>query len=61
MVFVVILVAIAIIGPWIAPHAADEFVAIPDSKPGGGAGLFGTDYLGQDVWSRFLYGGAASS
>ena len=57
LVFVVILVAIAIIGPWIAPHAADEFVAIPNSKPGGDAGLLGSDYLGQDVWSRFLYGG----
>lgn len=55
--FVLILVVIAIIGPWIAPHAADEFVAIPNSKPGGDAGFLGTDYLGQDVWSRFLYGG----
>ena len=54
--FVLVLVAIAVIGPWVAPYASDEFVAIPNSKPGGGA-IFGTDYLGQDVWSRFLYGG----
>ena len=54
--FVLVLVAIAVIGPLIAPYASDEFVAIPNSKPGGGA-VFGTDYLGQDVWSRFLYGG----
>jgi len=54
--FVLVLVAIAIVGPWVAPYAADEFVAIPNSKPGGGA-VFGTDYLGQDVLSRFLYGG----
>ena len=52
-----ILVAIAIVGPWVAPHAADEFVAMPNSKPGGDAGVFGTDYLGQDVLSRFLHGG----
>jgi peptide/nickel transport system permease protein len=56
-VFVLVLVVIAIVGPWVAPHASDEFVAIPNSKPGGDAGMFGTDYLGQDVLSRFLYGG----
>jgi peptide/nickel transport system permease protein len=58
VVFVILLVAIAIFGPMIAPHAADEFIALPNSKPGqNGAGMFGTDYLGQDVLSRFLYGG----
>jgi peptide/nickel transport system permease protein len=54
---VLILVAIAIFGPFFAPHNPSDFVAAPNSTPGGGAGLFGTDYLGQDVWSRFLYGG----
>ncbi len=55
--FVLIVVVIAIVGPFLAPHAADEFVAVPNSPPGGDAGLLGTDYLGQDVLSRFLYGG----
>lgn len=59
LIFVFVLVAIAIVGPWLAPHAPDEFVAIPNSKPGGNAGLFGTDYLGQDVLSRFLHGGGS--
>ncbi len=54
---VLLLVLIAVIGPYIAPHAPDKFVAIPDTPPGGKAGLLGTDYLGQDVLSRFLYGG----
>jgi peptide/nickel transport system permease protein len=58
VVLVLLLVAIALLGPLFAPHAADEFVALPNSKPGqNGAGIFGTDYLGQDVLSRFLYGG----
>jgi len=57
VIFVLVLVVIAIVGPWVAPHAADEFVAIPNSKPGAGTGVFGTDYLGQDVLSRFLRGG----
>jgi peptide/nickel transport system permease protein len=56
LIFVIVLVLIAVVGPWIAPHAPDEFVAIPNSKPGGDA-ILGTDYLGQDVLSRFLYGG----
>ena len=58
VILVLILVVIAIVGPWVAPHAADEFIALPNSKPGqNGAGIFGTDYLGQDILSRFLYGG----
>ncbi len=55
--FVLLLVAVAIIGPFVAPHTPSEFVAIPNSAPGGDAGLLGSDYLGQDVFSRFLYGG----
>jgi peptide/nickel transport system permease protein len=58
VIFVIVLVAIALFGPLVAPHAPDEFIALPNSKPGqNGAGVFGTDYLGQDVLSRFLYGG----
>ncbi len=55
--FVLLLVAVAVIGPFVAPHTPSEFVAIPNSSPGGDAGLLGSDYLGQDVLSRFLYGG----
>jgi peptide/nickel transport system permease protein len=56
LVFVLILVLIAVFGPIIAPHKPADFMGLPNTPPGGGA-LFGTDYLGQDVWSRFLYGG----
>ena len=56
-VLVLVVVGLAVFGPIFAPHASDEFVAIPSSPPGPGTGLFGTDYLGQDVWSRFLDGG----
>jgi len=55
--FVLVLVVIAVVGPFVAPHGPADFVAIPNSQPGGDAGLLGTDYLGQDVLSRFLYGG----
>ncbi|HLL09234.1 MAG TPA: ABC transporter permease [Nocardioidaceae bacterium] len=54
---VLLLVAIAVLGPLVAPHGPSDFVAPNFSPPGGAAGVFGTDYLGQDVFSRFLYGG----
>jgi peptide/nickel transport system permease protein len=54
---ILVVVAIAVIGPYLAPHEPDEFITIPFSPPGGDNGVFGTDYLGQDVLSRFLHGG----
>jgi peptide/nickel transport system permease protein len=54
---ILLLVIVAFVGPYVAPHADDEFVAIPNTPPGGNAGLLGSDYLGQDVFSRFLEGG----
>jgi peptide/nickel transport system permease protein len=47
-------ILIALIGPYIAPHGPADFVGAPNSSA---SGLFGTDHLGQDVWSRFLNGG----
>jgi len=53
---VLVIVAIALIGPLVAPHGAADFVGAPNTGPSAAA-RFGTDHLGQDVWSRFLYGG----
>jgi peptide/nickel transport system permease protein len=53
---VVLLLAIAIFGPYVAPHGPTDFVGAPSQGPSSDA-LFGTDHIGQDVWSRFLYGG----
>jgi peptide/nickel transport system permease protein len=53
---IVLLVGIALIGPFFAPHPPTDFVGgtfgprTPDAR-------LGTDYLGQDVLSRFLWGG----
>jgi peptide/nickel transport system permease protein len=55
--FVLVLVVLAVVGPYVAPNSPSKFIAVPNSPPGGDAGLLGTDYLGQDVLSRFLYGG----
>jgi peptide/nickel transport system permease protein len=54
---ILLLVAVAFLGPYVAPHASNAFVAIPNTPPGGSAGVLGSDYLGQDVLSRFLDGG----
>ena len=53
---VLIIAAIAIFGPLIAPHGPADFIGLPNTGPSGAA-RFGTDHLGQDVLSRFLHGG----
>jgi peptide/nickel transport system permease protein len=53
---VALIVLIALAGPLVAPYSPTEFVAPPNSLPGGDA-VFGADALGRDVLSRFLNGG----
>lgn len=51
-----VVVLFALIGPHLAPNDPTAFVGTPNTGPAAGFPL-GTDYLGQDVWSRFLLGG----
>ena len=51
-----LIVLLAIIGPYVAPYGPSTPVGAPNATPGGKA-VLGTDYLGQDVLSRVLYGG----
>ncbi|MFI6765931.1 ABC transporter permease [Streptomyces sp. NPDC050355] len=53
-----LLIALAVAGPWLAPHALDTPVTAPYAEPGGQAPL-GGDQLGRDVLSRLLAGGRA--
>jgi peptide/nickel transport system permease protein len=53
LVITVVVVLFAILGPVLAPHGENEVVGTPFSS----GGFLGTDYLGQDIWSRLLYGG----
>jgi peptide/nickel transport system permease protein len=53
---VLLLLGVALIGPLFAPHDPTAFAGVPNSKPASGA-VLGTDYLGRDVLSRFLWGG----
>src|SRR3981189_3303811 len=58
LALVLVILAIAFIGPRVAPHGGNDFIGTPNSLKVPGA-LFGTDHIGQDVWSRFLHGGLA--
>ncbi|WP_121077616.1 ABC transporter permease [Leucobacter aridicollis] len=57
VILTAIIVLLAVLGPlllpWATGYTATEFA----SRPFQPDGLFGTDNLGRDVWSRFLAGG----
>jgi peptide/nickel transport system permease protein len=59
---VLLLVATAVIGPFFAPYAPDESVRVAGQfaspfEPPSAAAPLGTDKVGRDVLSRFLWGG----
>jgi peptide/nickel transport system permease protein len=56
LALVVVLVAVALFGPFVAPESTTAFVGTPYQTPSADA-LLGTDFLGRDVLSRFLSGG----
>ena len=53
---VVLVVAVAFLGRYIAPHDPNSPIGTPLAGPSSAAHL-GTDFLGRDVLSRLLYGG----
>jgi peptide/nickel transport system permease protein len=56
LVITLVVAVIAIIGPWLAPYGENDIVGKPFTMEGS---WLGTDYLGQDVWSRVLAGGGS--
>jgi peptide/nickel transport system permease protein len=56
LVLASIAIAIAFLGPYVAPHAPDDILGTPYAKPSSHYWL-GLDFLGRDVLSRFLWGG----
>jgi peptide/nickel transport system permease protein len=55
IVLTALLVLLALAGPLLAPYSPEQLVAAPNTS----AGVLGTDYLGRDVLSRVLHGGAS--
>jgi len=60
IVLCTIVVAGALLAPWIAPFDPNEQDIIDRLQPPGGAHLFGTDSFGRDVLSRILWGARIS-
>jgi peptide/nickel transport system permease protein len=56
VVILAIVVGIALLGPFFAPHPLDQPIGLPYERPSAEAWL-GTDRLGRDVLSRVLWGG----
>jgi len=56
VLLVALLVGVALLGPFFAPHSPSAFAAIPFAHPSSAVPL-GADNLGRDVLSRFLWGG----
>jgi peptide/nickel transport system permease protein len=56
LLITVIITLVAIFGPLMAPYGENEIVGKPFTHEGS---FLGTDYLGQDVWSRVLDGGGS--
>src|SRR5258708_40303053 len=60
VVVLVLITAIALAAPLLAPHGALTPVGAPFSSPGTGGALLGTDQVGRDILSRILFGLASS-
>lgn len=51
-----LVILVAVVGPFVAPHSPGEFLTVAFAKPSGAFPL-GSDTLGRDVLSRVLAGG----
>lgn len=60
VVMLAIIVGLAVLAPWIAPHGQNEIDLFSIKSPPSRDHLLGTDALGRDVLSRLLYGGRMS-
>ncbi len=56
LLLLLLVVGIALVGPYFAPYSPTEFTGLPFA-PRSSDAPFGTDALGRDVLSRFLWGG----
>jgi peptide/nickel transport system permease protein len=60
LILLLVLVLLAVLAPWVAPHDPIAVDADHARLPPGPGHLFGTDELGRDVFSRVLWGGRIS-
>jgi len=55
-----VLAALVILAPWIAPYSFDAIDPTQFRKPPSPAHIMGTDDIGRDLFTRLLYGGRIS-
>lgn len=55
-----VIVVVALLAPWLAPHDPTEMNVINRLKPPSSAYPFGTDAMGRDILSRTLHGARVS-
>ncbi|WP_076507647.1 glutathione ABC transporter permease GsiD [Pseudacidovorax sp. RU35E] len=61
LAFIVLLVAVAVLAPWISPYDAENFFDYDRlNTPPSAAHWFGVDPLGRDIFSRILMGARIS-
>ncbi|MBU2960221.1 ABC transporter permease [Citreicella sp. C3M06] len=56
-ILVLIIVGIAVFGPWLAPYDPNQIMIGPRMGPPSAAHWLGTDHLGRDLLSRVIAGG----
>ena len=60
LVVIAVLVAAALLAPWVSPYDPFKLSIMNRLKAPGAAHWFGTDDFGRDVFSRVIYGGRLS-
>lgn len=60
LIFLVAVVLLSLLAPWISPHDPADAVGARNAAPGSEGLLLGTDGDGRDVLSRLLWGGRLS-
>ncbi|HML24208.1 MAG TPA: ABC transporter permease [Aggregatilinea sp.] len=59
LLIVLFFLLMAVFGPVIAPYSTNDQSSAPRLSPGTDGHLFGTDYLGRDVFSRVVLGASS--
>jgi peptide/nickel transport system permease protein len=60
LVIILVFVALAVFAPLIAPYSPSDYKAGNPDEGISAAHIFGTEQIGRDIFSRFVYGGRIS-
>jgi peptide/nickel transport system permease protein len=59
-IILVVVVAAALLAPWVAPYAPNKLSIVNKLKPPSMVNFFGTDEFGRDIFSRAMFAGRIS-